>query len=75
MNPAALMKIMGMKKQFDASHPRFGAFLSAVGRDSLVEGTIIEISVKNPQGDEKVTNIKLNESDIEMFRELQKLGQ
>lgn len=73
VNPASVMKIMEMKNKFNASHPRFGAFLKAVGKDSLVEGTVVEISVKTPQGDEKVTNIKLNQSDLEMLQEIKKL--
>ena len=29
MNPMALMKIMNAKNKFNASHPKFGAFLNA----------------------------------------------
>ena len=29
MNPMALMKIMNAKTKFNASHPKFGAFLNA----------------------------------------------
>ncbi len=73
INPASLMKIMEMKNKFSASHPRFGAFLAAVGKDALVEGTVIEVSVKTPEGEERVTNIKLNQSDIEMVQEIKNL--
>ena len=73
MNPLKMMRIMDMKKRFDASHPKFGAFLNAVGRDAMVEGTIVEINVTTPDGVKKVTNLKLNRNDIEMLKEIKNM--
>ena len=70
MNPANIFKILEMKKRFDASHPKFGMFLSACGKESIQEGTIIEISVTTPDGKSKVTNLKLNADDIALLEEI-----
>lgn len=73
INPANLLKLAGMKNKFNESHPKFGKFLKAVGRDSLVEGTIITIGVQAPGKDEIVTNLKVNASDMEMIEEIKQL--
>lgn len=44
MNPMALMKIMNAKNKFNASHPKFGAFLNAAFAGGIQEGTIIEMN-------------------------------
>ena len=50
MNPMALMKIMNAKTKFNASHPKFGAFLNAAFAGGIQEGTIIEMKVTKPDG-------------------------
>ena len=37
MNPMALMKIMNAKNKFNASHPKFGAFLNAAFAGGIQE--------------------------------------
>ena len=74
MNPAMLMKIMGAKKTFTNNHPKFAAFLNAVFKGGIEEGTIIEISVQKP-GQEKLTsNIKVLQSDLDLLQGLKDLG-
>ena len=73
MNPMALMKLMQMKNQFSAAHPKFEAFLKMMFSRKLEEGTVLEMTITRP-GEEPVTsNIKVSQSDIEMFEELKKL--
>lgn len=73
MNPSSIMKIMNVKNKFTNSHPKFVAFLNAMFSREIEEGTIIEITVKRP-GEEGVTsNIKVLQSDLELFRELKEL--
>ena len=70
MNPAILMKLMSAKNAFKQNHPKFGSFLAAVYNNKIEEGTIIEISVQKP-GQEKLTsNIKIQQSDLELFQSL-----
>ena len=70
MNPMALMKIMNAKNKFHASHPKFGAFLNAAFVGGIQEGTIIEMKVTKPDGTEMTTNLKVNQSDLELLQEL-----
>ena len=70
MNPMALMKIMNAKNKFHASHPKFGAFLNAAFSGGIQEGTIIEMKVTKPDGTEMTTNLKVNQSDLELLQEL-----
>ena len=74
MNPAILMKLMSAKNTFTQNHPKFVAFLSAVFKNGVEEGTIIEISVQKP-GQEKITsNIKVQQSDLDLLQGLKELG-
>jgi len=74
MNPAILMKLMSAKNTFTKNHPKFVAFLSTVFKSGIEEGTIIEISVQKP-GQEKITsNIKVQQSDLELLQGLKELG-
>lgn len=74
MNPAKLMKVMNAKKKFSENHPRFVAFLEMIFSRGIIEGTIIEITVTRP-GEQPVTsNIKVQQSDIELMEELKNLS-
>ncbi len=73
MNPASIMKIMSAKKQFTDNHPRFAAFLSAVFGKGIEEGTIIELKVTKPGQEAMVTNIKVQQSDLELLQELKEM--
>jgi len=74
MNPADMMKIMSAKSKFDANHPKFSAFFKAVLSRPIEEGTIIEISVTRPGEEPITTNLKVQQSDLELVRELQNIG-
>lgn len=74
INPASLMKIMGAKNKFAANHPKFTAFLSAVFSGGVEEGTIIELTVTKPGQNPVTTNIKVQQSDLELLQELKELG-
>ena len=70
INPASLMKIMSAKETFTRNHPKFAAFLGAVFARPIEEGTIIEFTVTRP-GEEAITsNLKVQQSDLELFQEL-----
>ncbi|MFA9465184.1 MAG: hypothetical protein ACERKN_12945 [Velocimicrobium sp.] len=72
MNPSMLLKFKQAKEKFIKNHPKFPQFLSAVNRDAVEEGTIIEIHVTTPEGKTLSSNIKLKESDVELVHELLK---
>lgn len=74
VNPAAIMKLMNAKNQFEANHPKFFAFTKAAFGQGVVEDTIIEISVTRPGCETITSNIKIKQSDLELFQELQQMG-
>lgn len=74
MNPTALFKIMELKRRFDKNHPKFGAFFKAAGKDALVEGSIITVSVQAPGKNEMVTNLKVTQDDLELIEEIKNIG-
>ena len=74
MNPAILMKIMSAKNTFTANHPKFVAFLNAVFKNGIEEGTIIEIKVQKPGQEAVTSNIKVLQSDLELLQSIRELG-
>ena len=74
MNPASIMKIMSAKKRFADHHPKFVAFLNAVFGSGIEEGTIIELKVTKPGQESLTTNIRVQQSDLELLQELRELS-
>ena len=72
-NPMNIMKIKGMWEKFQASHPKFPMFIRAVASEAIMEGSIIEINVTAPDGRKYSSNIKLNETDMELLKELKNI--
>lgn len=70
MNPADLFKIKGAFDQFNANHPKFIPFFRAAGPKAKTVGSIIEISITDPNGEKIETNLKIKDSDIELFNTL-----
>ncbi len=70
LNPTTLLKLKTSWDKFILVHSRFPGFIEAAKKDMFVEGSIIEIQIKNPQGKEISTNIKLNHTDIELIQGL-----
>lgn len=78
MNLSQLSKLQSLRKHLDTfrrNHPKFEPFASAVGREALIEGTVIEISVTSADGKNYVTNMKLNSEDIEFLKALQTINE
>lgn len=75
MNPMKLLQIKSALDRFQNNHPKFPKYLSAVYQKGLREGTLMEFKVTTPEGEELAANIKLNEEDLALFRELKELFQ
>lgn len=73
MNPASMIKIMNMKNEFNRQHPKFAAFMKAVFAKGVQEGSIIEITVKNPGEEAMTANIKVQSGDLELLQEIKEL--
>ena len=74
MNPESMMKMMNAKKRFTENHPKFVAFFSAVFSGEMEEGTVIELKVTKPGREPVMTNIRVQQSDLELLRELKELA-
>lgn len=70
---AMIQKVQAALNTFRANHPKFPLFLNAVASDALVEGSIIEINVKTPEGKTYCTNLKIKESDLELIDTLKNM--
>ncbi len=67
MDIGAIMKARTAWETFTRNHPKFPLFLNAVKRDGIKEGTVIAISVIDPDGTKKETNVKVTASDLELL--------
>lgn len=67
MDFGSIMKIKGAWDTFTRNHPKFMPFMQAVGKEAIGEGTIIEVKVTAPDGREYNTNMKLTQSDMDLF--------
>lgn len=74
INPADLLKIKGAWDTFANNHPKFPLFLNALGKGAIKEGTIIEIHVKQPEGQDICTNIKIKDTDMQLMDILKNMG-
>ena len=74
MNPAAMMKVMNAMNTFKANHPKFMAFLSYVFQGSFPEGTVIEITITKPGQESITSNMKVTQSDLDLFDSLKDVG-
>ena len=70
MDPMKFFRIKGIWDRFTANHPKFPRFLQAAGQSPIGEGTILEIKIIQPDGDEIAANIKVTEDDMELYREI-----
>ena len=68
MNLSNLMQFQKLWRDFTSRHPKFPLFLNAVSQNGITEGTIIEIQIKQPDGKEYASNLKIAKEDMELFQ-------
>lgn len=68
-NPNVIFKVKKSWEVFTQNHPKFQPFLQAAA-PQIQAGTVIEVAITNPQGDKVTTNLKITESDMELFESL-----
>lgn len=74
MNPAAMMQVMNAFKTFESTHPKFVAFIKTMFGKGITEGAVIELTVTNPGQDPVTTNIRIQQSDLDLFRQMQEMA-
>jgi hypothetical protein len=70
MDFSAVMKVKDAWDTFSRNHPKFMPFMHAVSREAITDGTIIEIKVTSPEGKEYNTNMKITQSDLDLFEQM-----
>lgn len=73
-NPAALLQMMNLWSRFQKNHPKFPKFISAVMKNAIKEGSIIEIKVTTAEGESYDSNLKINADDMEMIRQFKEMS-
>jgi hypothetical protein len=69
-----VMKLMAAKNQFEQTHPKFAAFFGTILKQGVEEGSVIEITVTRPDGTPVTANMKVQQSDIELIRQLKEMA-
>jgi hypothetical protein len=70
MDLSAVMRVKNAWDTFTRNHPKLMPFVQAVGREAIADGTIIEVKVTSPQGKEYNTNMKITQSDLDLFDQM-----
>ncbi len=73
-NPADLFKVRSAAEKFNANHPKLVPFFSAVKGRAMTPGSIIEIAVTDPSGERIETNLRVQESDLELINLLTEIA-
>jgi len=71
---ALLQQLKTQLEKFKARHLKFPLFLDAVSEHALTEGTIVEIAVTTPDGQNYTSNLRLMAEDIELIRSLKDMN-
>ncbi len=73
VNPMTIMQLQQKIATFKSEHPRVFPFFSAIKENSIQAGTIVDLKVTTPEGQEMQCNIKVSENDIDLFNTLMEL--
>ena len=75
MNPMNILQLQQRFQIFQQEHPKIIAFFKAIGKDSMQEGTVIDIKVTTPDGKEIASNMKITANDITTFKQAMDIAQ
>ena len=64
------MQFMGALNTFRKNHPKFAGFIGHYLKDGVPEDSVIEITVTRPGEEPVTTNMKVLQSDIDLFQSL-----
>ena len=73
MNPASIMKMMKAKNTFTANLPMVVSFLQYAFGSGIPGDSVIEITVTKPGQEPVTSNIKVQQSDLELLESLKDL--
>ena len=70
MNPMELLRLKSDLKSFRAAHPKFTAFLRYGAAHCIKPGNVVEFTVRQPDGQEIRSNLRLSEQDADLLLHL-----
>lgn len=71
MNPMDMIKIAGMWSAFRERHPKIPMFFrKASETGSFGPGTVLELTIKTPDGREMAANMKILPEDLELLEQI-----
>lgn len=73
MDFSTLLKLRNARETFYQNHPKMRPFMKAMMKSKIKEGTVLELTIKNPDEEPITANIRVQESDIELFHSLHDL--
>ena len=73
MNPMDMIKIAGMWSAFKQRHPKL--FRKAAETGAFRPETVLELTVKTPDGREMAANMKIMAEDLELLEQLVSMKQ
>ena len=75
INPGTLIKIMQAKSTFEKNHPKFVSFFKKIfgNGGGITEGTVIEITVTRPGEEPIASNLRVQQSDLDLVEEIKKM--
>ncbi|MCR5525902.1 MAG: hypothetical protein K6F39_00780 [Lachnospiraceae bacterium] len=74
VNPIKMMQLAKRFNIFKDQHPKAVSFIQSIAASGFPEGTIIEMKVIDPQGNESIGNIKVTKEDLETVSILKDLN-
>lgn len=72
MDIGSLMKAKSAWNTFKENHPKFPLFLNDLKRRGISSGSVVEFSVKYPDGSTMKTNFQVSDSDMELLKTILK---
>ena len=71
---AMLQQLKAGIDRFQLNHPKFPLFLKAVSQEALKEGTLIEMNVTTPEGQNYCSNLRLKADDMEFINSIKSMN-
>ena len=73
-NIEMMLKLKKAWSTFSSSHPGVAGFLGQIGKRGIGEGAVLDMKITYPDGTHMETNMRVNQSDIELMNMLRKLA-
>ncbi len=73
-NPADLFRVRSAAETFNRNHPKLVPFFNAVQGKAMTPGAVIELAVTDPSGERIETNLRVQESDLELIKLLTEIS-